>query len=175
MTDIPDLQTDRLELRPPTVEDSAFGGRLHCDPAVRRYLGGPTPEDRLPDVLRGYLTFGPRRAAWIVRTEETAGAIGLVTLSEHKDDRDVELSYQFLPAAWGRGYASEATRAVLEHAGRVMHLPSVIAETQAANAPSRRLLECLGMTQRATLHRFSREQVIYELPLVEFGAKRPTR
>ena len=42
-----------------------------------------------------------------------------------------------------------------------MKLPQVIAETQEANAASRRLLERLGMTQRASLHRFGHMQVIY--------------
>lgn len=169
MTAPPDLRTDRLHLLPPTRDDRALGERLHRDLRVRRYLGGPTAEDRLPEVLLGYLSFGPRQASWIVRRGDEAGPIGLVSLSEHKDGRDVELSYQFVPEAWGHGYATEATRAVLSHAARGMGLPRVIAETQEANAPSRRLLERLGMTPRASLVRFGEPQIIYTLALDASG------
>lgn len=157
------LRTSRLQLCPATPEDRPLGEQLHRDLIVRRYLGGPTPEDRLPHVLRGYLSPGPREAAWVVRSIEAREAIGLVTLSNHKDGRDVELSYQFLPTSWGRGYATEAARAVLHHAEAAMRLPQVIAETQEANVASRRLLERLGMTQRALLHRFGHMQIIYGL------------
>ena len=169
----PDLSTDRLRLHPPTMEDRALGEALHRDPTVRQYLGGPTPEQHLPEVLASYLTFGPRRAAWVVHLAEGGEALGLVTISEHKDGEDVELSYLFVPSAWGRGYATEAARAVLDHAAAAMALRRIIAETQEANAPSRRLLERLGMTRRATLIRFGALQVIYEMPLGGSAAETP--
>ena len=171
----PCLHTDHLRLRPPTVEDRALGETLHRDPLVRQYLGGPTPEEHLPDVLAGYLTFSPRRAAWVVRLADGGEAIGLVTVSEHKDGEDVELSYLFAPSAWGQGYATEATRAVLDYGAAAMGLQRIIAETQQANAPSRRLLERLGMTPRASLIRFGAPQVIYELPLDGAPRERPER
>ena len=171
----PALRTDRLRLRPPSMDDRAFGERLHRDPLVRRHLGGPTAEERLPDVLVGYLTFGLSPAAWVVRCADDAEAepIGLVTLSEHKDGTDVELSYQFISKAWGHGYATEATRAVLGHAAHVMRLPRVIAETQEANASSRRLLERLGMTPNTSLVRFGEPQVIYTLALNASNGETP--
>lgn len=163
MSTVPTLQTDRLELASVAPDDRDFGERLHRDPMVRRHLGGPTADDRLPAVLRGYLSCSQREAVWVVRTAADGEAIGLVTLTEHKDGQDIELSCQFLPASWGQGYATEAARAILCHAKVGMGLSDVIAETQGANAPSRRLLERLGMTRRGSVHRFGHEQAIYGL------------
>ena len=161
----PPLRTDRLRLDPPTPEDRAFGVRLHRDPQVRRHLGGPVPEDRLPGVLAGYLALGPCRAAWVVRTAEDGAPVGLVSLSEHHGGPEIELSYQFLPAAWGRGLAAEAARAAIAHAAGAMRLSGLVAETQSANHRSRRLLERLGMTERASFERFGAMQTLYAMPL----------
>ena len=93
MSPVPYLTTAHLRLCPAAPEDRRLGEQLHRNPIVRRYLGGPTSEARLPHVLQGYLSPGPREAAWVVRSIEAGEAIGLVTLSNHKDGRDVELSY----------------------------------------------------------------------------------
>jgi ribosomal-protein-alanine N-acetyltransferase len=47
--------------------------------------------------------------------------------------------------------------------GADLALPRVLAETQAANHRSRRLLERLGMTATRTAVRFGARQIIYEL------------
>ncbi|MEM9795309.1 MAG: GNAT family N-acetyltransferase [Pseudomonadota bacterium] len=146
-----------MSLRAPEVRDGGFLYGLIRDPSVRRYLGGPavgTPEA----VLAPYLTPGPGAAVWLVVAG--AGPVGVISVTPHKDGRDHELSYQFDPGAWGRGYATEAAQAVLT-AARAAGLARVIAETQAANASSRALLARLGMGEIARLERFGATQVIY--------------
>jgi RimJ/RimL family protein N-acetyltransferase len=58
---------------------------------------------------------------------------------------DVDLGYAFVPEAWGKGYAFEAARAVLEHGLRVLGIPRVVAIVTFENASSIRLLERLGL------------------------------
>ena len=57
----------------------------------------------------------------------------------------VEIGWRFLPDFWGRGYAFEAARRVLDHAFNTLKLPEVVAFTTVTNVPSQRLMQRLGM------------------------------
>jgi RimJ/RimL family protein N-acetyltransferase len=57
----------------------------------------------------------------------------------------VEIGWRFAAHAWGRGWATEAAAAVLDHAFTTLGLPDVVAFTVPANERSRALMERLGM------------------------------
>lgn len=131
--------------------------RLTGDQDVRRYLGGVAPFSvRLRHALRAQ----PAEADWTLTLRSTGRPIGFVAVNPHKDGRDLELSYQLIPAAWGQGLAFEATSAVLGWAQQA-DIVSMIAETQAANQRSCALLGRLGFTEEARLIRYGAEQVIF--------------
>lgn len=71
------------------------------------------------------------------------------------------MSYEFRPAAWGHGFAKEATTCVVKHALSDLGLPRILAETQAANIASCRLLQKMGFAEKQRLDRFGAEQVIF--------------
>jgi RimJ/RimL family protein N-acetyltransferase len=60
---------------------------------------------------------------------------------------DTEIGWHFHPAAWGRGYASEAASAVLAHAF-ARGLDRVVAVTHPDNAASQAVCRRIGMTPR---------------------------
>jgi [ribosomal protein S5]-alanine N-acetyltransferase len=62
------------------------------------------------------------------------------------DELGLEVFYSLAPASWGKGYATEAARAVLDHALGSLGLPEVLAEVDAGNAASIAVIERLGMT-----------------------------
>lgn len=74
------------------------------------------------------------------------GLIGDVffKLLDH-DERQGEIGYTLARAYHGRGYATEAVRAVLGYAFEALGLHRVIAQVDCANTPSVALLERLGM------------------------------
>jgi RimJ/RimL family protein N-acetyltransferase len=74
------------------------------------------------------------------------GGIGLDMAGEHGP----ELGYWITPAAWGRGYASEAGRAVLEIARQTLGLRRIVSGHFVDNPASGRVLAKLGF--RATGH-----------------------
>jgi ribosomal-protein-alanine N-acetyltransferase len=154
------IRTLRLDLTSVTEEDFECVRQLRTDVKVREYLGGPATDEKIRAAFSVMMESGalPR---WIVRSRPDCRFIGLVALGHHCDGCDVEVSYELLPDSWGKGYATEAVRAVLGHALTELALPRVIAETQTANAPSRRLLERLGMSLERTVERFGAEQAIY--------------
>ena len=61
---------------------------------------------------------------------------------------DVELGYTLARAAWGRGYATEAARAVLHWGFAGLRLHRIVAVADPANTASLHVLEKLGMARR---------------------------
>lgn len=155
-----ELTTKRLVLRDVAEPNRNVIRALLCDPKVRRYLGGPVPDDRIDAAVDAYYSMGEDERVWTVQVAGST-VIGLVSLTPHKDGQDMEISYQFLPDFWRMGYASEAILRVLYHAETDLNLDRVIAETQTANFASRRLLEKVGMQSERLLIRFGAEQIIY--------------
>ena len=70
---------------------------------------------------------------------------------ENADARQGSLGYELDPAYWGRGYATEAARAMLIFGFRELGLHRVWADCIAENRGSARVLEKLGLTQEARL------------------------
>ncbi|SFI93683.1 GNAT family N-acetyltransferase [Jannaschia pohangensis] len=155
------LQSDRLTLRPLSAKDGAFVAALISDPRVRRYLGGPVPVAEQPATVERYLA---EAWIWCVQPRGSTGAVGLMSLSPHHDGADTELSFQMMPGVWGRGLASEGAARLCRHGLTDLALPRVLAETQAANAPARRLLNRIGMPEVRRTQRFGAVQVIHATP-----------
>ncbi|MEK1902127.1 MAG: GNAT family N-acetyltransferase [Rhizobium sp.] len=144
----------------PTMQDRETLKQLLTDHAVRQYLGGALSElaaERRADAP----VFAPAENRWSVRLRESERCIGLVELDRHHDGEDIEISYQFLPSSWGTGLATEAVSAVIGYCFDKLRLERLVAETQSANLPSRRLLERCGMREFKKVSRFGEDQIIY--------------
>ena len=128
---------------------------------VRQFLGGPVPWYLRASQFRQYLRGHPKVGIWVVRDRQNSKGIGLLVLSPHEGGKDYEVSYQFLPSSWGNGYAAEALEPVILHALQDLGFPKIIAETQAANARSCKLLSRLGFKQEMTLERHGAQQIIF--------------
>ena len=82
---------------------------------------------------RGFAAAG--YGLWLVSERhgtELVGTAGLRPL----EDLGLEIFYSLAPRSWGRGYATEAARAVVEHALGPLRLPEVLAEVDEGNAAS---------------------------------------
>ena len=139
--------------------------KLYTNEDVRKYLGGIIPETH---TLNKFLETLDRANAnhsfyWVVTLKEDEQFIGLVSLENHKDGLHMEVSYEFLTYSWGKGYAEEVIRWLLQFAFKELKQSKIIAETQTANLKSCRLLEKVGMKAEQTLSRYGAEQVIYSI------------
>ncbi|MGL6210331.1 MAG: GNAT family N-acetyltransferase [Paracoccaceae bacterium] len=161
MTTTQPIASERLNLRGLLVSDIPFVQKLIGDPRVRQFLGGVVVAERREALVNSYYKTSEGEAVWVVELKEHHRPVGMVFLSNHKDGADIELSYQFDPDWWGKGYAFEAAGEVLRFATMNLRFNTVIAETQSANLASCRLLERLGMSERRRIHRFGAEQIIY--------------
>jgi [ribosomal protein S5]-alanine N-acetyltransferase len=144
------LATPRLVLRPVTAADQAELTAHWTTPDVRRFLFDGTvlsPAEiarTIADSERTFATAG--YGLWLVRERDRTDLVGTAGLRP-LEDLGLEVTYSLAPAAWGRGYATEAARAVVEHALGPLGLPEVLAEVDEGNTASAAVIERLGMTR----------------------------
>ena len=153
------LRTPRLRLRAydaAAAADVDFVRDLYSRAEVQRYIGDGTQRvttlAEARQKIRGWSErYGPHplHGAWFVGTHE-GQPVGTVLLKPIPDSgadtaRDVEVGWHLHPDAWGRGYATEAARAVLDHAWS-SGLTRVVAVTHPENTPSQAVCLRLGMT-----------------------------
>lgn len=137
--------------------------QLVSDPIVREYLGGPIERENFEALFASYLTDDDECWHWAIRVGERRGFGGLISLTPHHDSDEYEISYQLVPSYWCQGVAAETVNALLEFAFDDLELPRLVAETQAANTPSRKLLERLGFVVEKELMRYGERQLLYAI------------
>ena len=114
------VSTERLIVRRWRQHEVERFVDLYRRDEVVRWLGGPPVKD--PDVALEMIERnlarqqgGSRLGSWAVQERSTGVVAGSVILGELPDgDGEIEIGWHLHPDRWGRGYATEAARAVLE-------------------------------------------------------------
>lgn len=150
------LQTERLNLRPLTLDDAADYWPLVRDAQILRYVGEKPCEslDAVRALLRDrpladYANHGYGRLA--VTTREDGRFVGWCGLKYLPDLDEVDIGYRFLRDCWGRGYASEAGAAVLRQGFEQLGLQRIVGLVVPDNAASVRVLCKLGLRHERRL------------------------
>ena len=147
------VETERLRLRRWRPDDLDALQRVYGDERVARFVddGQPiTPAECqrwLHVTARNYARRGYGMAA--IERRALGGVIGFCGLVHPADQEEPELKYALDPSHWGRGYATEAARALLAWGLERFGFPSLVATLDPANYASRRILLALGFTWRA--------------------------
>ncbi len=141
------LVTPRLLLRPFTMGDLDDVIALYSDPDVMRYITAiETPEEIRASLERMISRFEERgwgMFAVIERREKRfIGCCGLQPLDA---TQMIELSFTLAKSAWGKGYATEASKLLLRKAFTDWGLETVVAIVQPENTSSTHIMEKLGM------------------------------
>ncbi|GAA1406186.1 GNAT family N-acetyltransferase [Catellatospora coxensis] len=149
------LRTERLTLRPITLDDLDDVYAWQSRPDVVRWMLGAGPRTReqslasvtamaAEDALRAE---GDCLTLAAVAEGRVIGTVELVWRSQA--DHTAELGYVFHPDHGGRGLATEAARALLDWAFGEFGLHRVYARCHAGNEASARLMARLGMRREA--------------------------
>ncbi|HEU4642251.1 MAG TPA: GNAT family N-acetyltransferase [Gemmatimonadaceae bacterium] len=152
----PTLDTSRLVLRPFTLADA---------PAVQRLAGAREVADTTLTIPHPYeagmaeewigmheAQFAAGEGVTFAITERDGGAlVGAIGLTVQPAHARAELGYWLGTPYWGRGYCTEAARAVLGHAFDALALHRVWACHFARNPASGRVLQKIGMTREGCL------------------------
>jgi RimJ/RimL family protein N-acetyltransferase len=142
------FETDRLRLRPVTLRDVDDLVVLDRDPEVMRFINGgrPTPPEEVEATVRSSL--GHR---WVATERGTNRFVGWFSLrptggSEH------ELGYRLHREFWGKGLATEGSRALVAKGFTELDSHRIWAQTMTVNTASRRVLERCGLRYVRTFH-----------------------
>lgn len=160
------LETPRLLLRQWQESDKEPFARLTADTEVMRYFPAIlSREDSDASVARfskGIAEHG--YGFWAVEVKSTGDFIGFVGIKmldlDIPESPFMEIGWRLDKQCWGKGYAPEAARASLDYAFNEVQQNAVFAITTLTNAPSRRVMEKIGMTNT---------QLDFNHPLVESG------
>ncbi|TWP34304.1 GNAT family N-acetyltransferase [Leekyejoonella antrihumi] len=152
----PLLHTDRLRLRPFDDADADALYALQSSAHVLRYWDAPpwTERDSAQTFIEKCRTLaeGGTGARLAVDRLEDGVFVGWCSLTRWDPGyRSAAMGYCFTEAVWGRGYATEAARAVLRWAYDTLDLNRVQAEADTRNIASARVLEKLGFVREGTL------------------------
>jgi RimJ/RimL family protein N-acetyltransferase len=176
------IETERLLLRKPLLEDAQAALPLLTDPVAMEFLGGVHP-DAASDpefVVRRWLErwagndCGPFS---IVRLEDGRwlGRTGVLvwdtrtwkhtTFASSGEHAQPELGWALAREHWGRGYATEAAMAVREWAYTERGVSRLISLIEAANVRSQGVAERLDATPGETIELFDNgPHVVWEHP-----------
>lgn len=160
MADEATLVTERLILRPPVAEDLPWVREQMNTLAVMAHLGGVrSPEavaESLAQDIDAFHSGGHQRwTVWLNDGVTRVGRVGLFHLRSPAAPEVLrgqrEIGWTFAEAHWGKGYASEAARAVIGYAFARLALPVLWSQTSDSNLASTRMMQRLGFTFRPEL------------------------
>ena len=164
-----ELRTERLWLRPIEPADREALHAHWTEPGVRRYLW----DDRVIDLAtvdgvieKSAASFAAEGFGLFALREPVRPALIGVAGIHRMLPTEPELIYSLAPAVWGRGFASEASRAVIADAFARLGFARVLARTDTPNRASIEVMKRLGME-------YAGESVQNGLPTVSYTLARP--
>lgn len=154
------LETDRLVLRQFTMADADNLVNLDVDPDVMRFVTGGIPTSReeiLEEFLPAFLGYYQRYEGygfWAAIEKATGEFLGWFHFRPRPGAApgEVELGYRLRKSAWGKGYATEGSRALIRKGFTEYGVQRVVAAAMAVNQASRRVMEKAGLTLVRTFH-----------------------
>lgn len=141
-------ETERLRLRPWTLDDADVFHRIWGNPQVIWWGHAVDREESvrvLARVLKRCTSMPAGLGWWALLEKDTGAVVGGVMLQPARYATDVEVGYHVAQEAWGRGYATEAARAIVRYGLDELGLPRIVAAIHPDNYASRRVVDKLGM------------------------------
>ncbi len=147
------LETERMLLRHFTKEDEDHLVDLDSDPEVMRFLTGgkPTPREMIQnDILPAFIgSYEPVTGLGVFAAikKESGEFLGWFSIrsKDANNTNEVTLGYRLHRACWGRGYATEGSRALIRKAFTESAVQCVVATTYQDNLASIRVMEKAGL------------------------------
>lgn len=170
------LESDRLILRRFLLEDAdGMYNNWATDPESCKFLTWNVHKDldETKRVIQSWIKeYDDESLNWVVEIKETHEVIGSIcALSINKRNETVELGYCYGSKYWGKGYATEALRVVIEYLLTECGFYLVEADHISGNPASGKVMQKAGMHKDAVLrdraiNNFTRErndEIIYSI------------
>jgi ribosomal-protein-alanine N-acetyltransferase len=144
-TPFPNLETERLRLRPLSLQDEKEIFLLRSSEEVNKYIGRPRAnslEDARQFIERIKEGISQNQSLyWVIELKQEQGLIGTICLWNLSiEEERAEIGYELLPGYQGNGYMQEAVARVIRHGFETMQLKEIEACPRADNYSSVKLL-----------------------------------
>lgn len=143
------IETERLYLREFIIEDAQLLIDLNSDIDVYRYTGdGPVKDIEeakriLTDII--FPQYKNKIGRWAVHLKSNHEFIGWCGLKHLAETNETDLGYRFFKKHWGKGYATESAKALLDYGVNTLKLKNIIARAAKENLASLHVIKKLGM------------------------------
>jgi ribosomal-protein-alanine N-acetyltransferase len=141
-----EIKTERLLLRPMTVEDADAVWKWVSDERVARYMVYPTytDKDRLVEWLHSIEVFDGEYHFGFVRLSD-GELIGSGSIGPHKKEGFWGFGYNLRHDCWGMGYATEAAKAMIDFAKTSFGITRFCCSHAEPNTASGHVIEKCGL------------------------------
>ncbi len=144
------LETARLYLRFFEQNDFEDIFRLQRDAETMRYIRAPEPDPVVVqtrmDTWEKYHAENPALGVFTILRRENRQFVGYAVLrhAEFTPGKEIEVGYTLAPEMWGKGMATEVTKALLQYGFEQLEVPEIVAFTDPQNAASQHVLAKCG-------------------------------
>ena len=148
---MPIIETERLLLRPFTIDDTNFILELLNTEGWVKYIGDRNVKTK--EQATAYLEKGPLKSYQtngfglsLVQLKADKTPIGMCGLVKRDYLDHYDIGFAFLPAYTGKGYAYEISIKIIEYGLNELRLEKILAITLPENISSVRLLKKIGFS-----------------------------
>lgn len=159
------LTSERLILREFADNDLDLLFHLDSDPYVLAYIGKPkTREESSLRLEKAYTDYkkGEGLGKWMAIEKESAKAIGWFVLNYLDNTSLIEIGYRLKKEFWGKGYATEMSKLLLEYGFKTLHLVKIVGVTHQENEASKRVLLKTGLEYIGVSHYYGMDCNFFE-------------
>ena len=103
---------------------------------------------------------------WKIIAKEEKKFVGSASLKPIPENQ-VSLGYRFFSEYWGKGFATEIAKGLIDYAFNQLHLKKMVATARQENTSSIRILEKTGMKFERTVDYFYPDEVLYSIKNLE--------
>lgn len=141
----PELSTNFAKLRKPSLDDVEVLAVLRANKQNAKYLQRSTVVDleATKQWLEKIIRFAAESVSilWVIEDQQTNEVLGTICLWNFSEDKfTAEVGYELFPNFQGKGYMSEALKAIIAYAKQIQ-LNCIEAFTHKENLPSLQLLK----------------------------------
>ena len=149
------ITTQRLVLRQPKETDARFFHEYSTDPHVAPSAGWGM-HNTMKDSLSMLKEFATVDGVWAIvdkLTNRMIGMIGLVDDPKRSNPKSKMLGYALDENFWGQGFATEASRAVIDYGFNALNLELISAHLYTYNQRSKKVLAKCGFRLEGVLRK----------------------
>ncbi len=162
------FETARLLVRRPRPDDKHNFFLLNGDENVMRYIRAVSTREesdaKLEQILKEEVDnpLSKGKGRWLIDEKETGKFIGsFAIIPIPTEPEKIQLGYSFIPAAWGKGYATEVAKAGLQFFLDNTDIPEIYGVSETENTASMKVLQKAGFVYHSTRVEEGKELTVF--------------